>query len=221
MLMTINQSVSAMIPESARLMLYTTLHKAHKRFTSGGYSVGVASLFIPKEAIMFNALKTKFQHRHRRAAIIAVLGLSLGGLAYAAAPEHCGGPGMRHGNPEQMQKMMQSRLEKMLQEINATEAQKSQLKPLAEQAFAEMKIQRKAMGNDHDELRKLFSQNTVDAAQLETLRTAKIKVMDDSSRKLTALVAEASRILTPEQRLKLVEKMEKRCGHRSDKNLTK
>jgi Spy/CpxP family protein refolding chaperone len=45
--------------------------------------------------------------------------------------------------------------------------------------------------------------------------------MDDSSRKLTALVAEASRILTPEQRLKLVEKMEKRCGHRSDKNLTK
>ncbi|AMC35003.1 Spy/CpxP family protein refolding chaperone [Janthinobacterium sp. B9-8] len=162
---------------------------------------------------MFSALKAKFQHRQmkRRAAIIAVMGLSLGGLAYAAAPDNCGGgPGMRHGNPEQMHKMMQGRLDKALKEVGATDAQKAQLNQLAEQAFTEMKTQRTAMHADKDELRKALSQTTVDAAQLETLRAAKIKAMDESSRKLTAILAEASKILTPEQRLKLVEKMDRK-----------
>ncbi|MEJ2795061.1 periplasmic heavy metal sensor [Iodobacter sp. LRB] len=162
---------------------------------------------------MFSALKAKFQHRHmkRSAAIIAVMGLSLGGLAYAAAPDNCGGgPGMRHGNPEQMHKMMQGRLDKALQEVGASDAQIAQLKPLAEQAFKEMQTQRAAMHEDRDELRKALSQTTVDAAQLETLRAAKMKAMDESSRKLTAIIAEASKILTPEQRLKLVEKLDRK-----------
>ncbi|AZN35078.1 Spy/CpxP family protein refolding chaperone [Iodobacter ciconiae] len=166
---------------------------------------------------MFNALKTKFQHHHmkRRAAIIAVMGLSLGGIAYAAAPGHCGdGPGMRRGNPEQMHKMMQSRLDKALQEVGATDAQKVQLNQLAEQASKEMKAQHETMRNNHDELRKALSQTTVDAAQLETLRAAKIKTMDESSRKLTAILAEASKILTPEQRLKLIEKMDRKGRNR-------
>ncbi|MGL4605672.1 MAG: Spy/CpxP family protein refolding chaperone [Iodobacter sp.] len=180
---------------------------------------------------MLNAMKSKFQQNRRRIAMVAVLGLSLGGIAYAAAPVVCDGPGMmmgggmgggmgmmggmgdgpgrHHANPEQMQKRMQARLQKSLQEVGATEAQQSQLLKLADQASAERKAHHESMRGERAEFRKALSQPTVDAAQLETLRAARIKAMDDTSRKMTAIMLEASKILTPEQRLKLMEKMDR------------
>lgn len=176
---------------------------------------------------MFNAMKSKFQQNRRRIAMVAVLGLSLGGMAYAAAPVICDGPGMmggggmgmmggmgdgpgrHHASPEQMQKRMQARLQKSLQEVGATEAQQSQLLKLANQASAERKAHHESMRGERDEFRKALSQPTVDAAQLETLRAARIKAMDDASRKMSAIMLEASKILTPEQRLKLMEKMDR------------
>jgi protein CpxP len=165
---------------------------------------------------MFSALKAKFQYRSlkRRAVILTMLGMTLGGIAYAASPDHAG-PGMRHGTPEQMQKMIQGRLQKALQEVGASEAQQRQIMVIAEQAFKEMRTQREAMHGDRDAMRQLFSQPDIDEGKIEALRASKIKAMDESSRKLTALLTEASRILSPEQRLKLIEKMDKR-GRRGE-----
>ena len=132
----------------------------------------------------------------------AVLG-SITLSAWAMPGGHGGGPGMGM--------MMGGRgLERMLDSVNASAEQRTQIKAIAERTMTDMKAQRDAGKGTREQMQKLFTQPTVDANAVEALRAQMLQQHDQSSRRVTQAMLEVSRVLTPEQRKQLADRAAQR-----------
>ena len=118
-----------------------------------------------------------------------------------------GGPGGFMGSPERVDRMV----DHLLRDLNATEAQRAQVKQIAQAAANDLKAQRDAGRSLHQQAMQLFTQPTVDANAVEALRQQRMAHMDQSSRRMSQAMLEISRVLTPEQRTKLAERMKERA----------
>ncbi len=108
---------------------------------------------------------------------------------------------------------MEKRLNKMLDDINATAAQRSSITTIFENAWTELKPihqQHKAL---HDQLLAAFAAPSVDPTAVENLRKQIPGLVDQASQILTKGVEDASQVLTVEQRQTLVKTMEHHHGH--------
>ena len=119
---------------------------------------------------------------------------------------HGGGMGMFGGGPEHTGRM----LDHMLDGLNATDAQRGQIKQIAQAAAADMKTQHEAGRALREKGMQIFSAPTVDAAAAEQLRQQMLAQHDQMSRRSLQAMLDASRVLTPEQRAKLAERMKQR-----------
>jgi Spy/CpxP family protein refolding chaperone len=148
--------------------------------------------------------------RGARIAGVALLVAVLGTLTLSAWAQP--GPGGRHGMHGDGPGMMMSGrgLERMLDGVNATAEQRTQIKLIAERAMADMKDQREAGRANREQMMKLFAAPTVDANAVEALRVQTMQQHDQASRRMTQAMVEASRVLTPEQRKQLAERAAKR-----------
>jgi Spy/CpxP family protein refolding chaperone len=115
------------------------------------------------------------------------------------------GPGMFMGGG-----MMGHGLDRMLDSVNATDAQRAQIKQIAQTAAADLKAQRDARRALHDQAAALFTQPTVDANAAESLRQQMLAQHDQVSRRMMQAMLDISRVLTPEQRQQLAQKMQQR-----------
>jgi periplasmic protein CpxP/Spy len=139
------------------------------------------------------------------ALLVAVLGTVT--LSAWAMPH--GGPG-GHGGPGMGMMMGGRGLERMLDSVNATAEQRSQIKAIADKAMADLKAQRDAGKSTRDQFMTLFTQPTVDANAAEALRAQKMQQADQASRRMMQAMLDVSRVLTPEQRKQLAERMQQR-----------
>lgn len=127
-------------------------------------------------------------------------------LTAEAAP----GPGGPHGGPHggammggpMMGGMMG---ERVLDAVNATPEQRTQVKQIMDTARTDLQGQREAGRALHEQMRQLFAQPTVDARAAETLRQQALAQHDTASKRMMQAMLEVSRVLTPEQRAKLAE----------------
>ncbi len=122
-----------------------------------------------------------------------------------------GGPGagMMHDGPGIG--MMQGRMgERMLDIVNATPEQRTQIKQIIDRNVAERQAQRAAHLALRDQASQLFTQPTVDAAAAEQLRQQMLQQHDQASRRMMQSMLEVSRILTPEQRKQMADHMAQR-----------
>ena len=117
-----------------------------------------------------------------------------------------GGPGMMMGSPEQMGRMT----DRMLEGLNATDAQREQIKKIAAAAATDLRAQREAGRALHEKGMQIFAAPTVDAAAAEALRQQMLAQHDVASKRMLQAMLEISAVLTPEQRSKLVERMKQR-----------
>jgi len=101
-------------------------------------------------------------------------------------------------------------LQHLLAGVNATDAQKAQIKQIMQAARDDLKAQRQAGGNLHEQAMQLFTQPTVDAAAVEALRQRMLQQHDQASRRMSQVMLDISRVLTPEQRAQLGAQMKKR-----------
>ena len=101
-------------------------------------------------------------------------------------------------------------IERMLDSVNATEAQRSQVRQIAEAAAADMKDRRAAGRSLREQQMQLFTQPTVDANAVEALRRQMLAEHDQTSQRMTQALLDISRVLTPEQRVQMAEKMKER-----------
>ena len=118
-----------------------------------------------------------------------------------------GGSGMFGGAPEYMGRM----LDRMLDGLNATDAQRAQIKQIAGAAATDMKAQREAGRALREKGLQIFTAPAVDAAAAEQLRQQMLAQHDQMSRRALQAMVDASKVLTPEQRAKLGERMKQRA----------
>ena len=122
-----------------------------------------------------------------------------------------GGPGghgmmMFGGAPEHVGRAV----DHMLDGLNATDAQRSQIKQIAIAAAADLKAQRDAGRGLRQKGMQIFAAPNVDAAAAEALRQQTQAQHDQSSKRVLQAMLDVSKVLTPEQRAKIGERMKER-----------
>jgi len=132
---------------------------------------------------------------------------ALGGVVAQAKP---GGHGMGGwgfgGPPEQAARM----IDHMMDGLNATDAQRAQVKQIAESLATDLKPQRDAGRALRDKAAALLTSPNVDANAAEQLRQQMLSQHDQMSRRVMTAMLDVSRVLTPEQRAKVAERMKQR-----------
>mgnify|MGYP001184544304 CR=1 FL=1 len=137
-------------------------------------------------------------------------------LTAQAQPMMDGGPRMgmmggHHGGPKMGgMPMMHGR---MLDAVNATAEQRSQIRSIMDNAQADMLKQREAGRSLHEQMRQAFTQPTVDARAVEALRQQMLAQHDSNSKRMMQAMLDVSRVLTPEQRAKLAELQAQRAAN--------
>ena len=122
---------------------------------------------------------------------------------------HGGGMGggmMFGGSPEHMGRA----IDHMLDGLNASDAQRSQIKQIAAQAGADLKAQMAAGRGLRQRGMQIFTAPTVDADAAEQVRQQMLQQHDQMSRRMTQAMVAVANVLTPEQRAKVGERMKDR-----------
>ena len=124
------------------------------------------------------------------------------------------GPGMMMGgSPERIGRMV----DHMLDGLNATDAQRTQIKQIAQAAAADLKTQREAGRALHERGMQIFTAPNVDPAAAEALRQQMLARHDQASKRTMQAMLDISRVLTPEQRAKIGERMKERAAKMHDR----
>lgn len=162
-----------------------------------------------------NTLQYKRQLPPVRLMVATMVVALAGGLALTsaqAAPGHemRGGPAGMAGGPMMGGPRM---LERMLDVVNASADQRTQIKAIMDSARADTKAQHETLKGLRDQEMALFTQPTVDARAAEALRVQQTAVHDQVSKRMLQAKLEVSRVLTPEQRKQLAERMKEMRAH--------
>ncbi len=125
-----------------------------------------------------------------------------------------GGGGMMFGgSPERVARGV----DRMLDGLNASEAQRTQIKQIAQAAAVDLKAQHEGTRALREKSMQIFAAPTVDAAAAESVRQQLTVKHDDASRRMLQAMLDVSRVLTPEQRTKMAELMKQRSEHRRER----
>lgn len=143
----------------------------------------------------------QFQNLLRVGTVAAALAMS--GLAAQAQPEghgHRGGPAaMAPGG------LFGGHIGHMLDVVNATDAQRSQIDAIFKAARQDLAGQREAGAKLHEQLAALYTAPNIDAAAIEAVRVQMSAQHEATSKRLSQASIEAARVLTPEQRARIAE----------------
>jgi Spy/CpxP family protein refolding chaperone len=101
-------------------------------------------------------------------------------------------------------------LDRMLDGLNATDQQRAQIRQIAQAAANDLRAQRQAGRELRQRSMQVFTAPTVDAAAAESLRQQMMAQRDQASRRMTQAMVDIARVLTPEQRAKIGERMRER-----------
>ena len=142
-----------------------------------------------------------------RTLMTAVLASTLFVATAGLSTAHAGPRG--HG-PAEAGPMGGRGMDRMLDAVNATADQRAQIRQIHEAARADMRAQHETQRGLREQMRQLFTQPTVDANAVEALRQQMMAGHDRRSQRMTQAMVEASRVLTPEQRKQIGERMQRR-----------
>lgn len=140
--------------------------------------------------------------------LIVGLLVALAGTFALTAYARDGGHHGRHGGPAMM--FMGRGLERMLDAVNATPEQRSQIEQISRAAMTDLRAQREASRGLRERSLQLFTQPNVDANAAEQLRQQMMAQHDQASRRMMQAMLDVSRVLSPEQRVKLAERIQQR-----------
>ncbi len=127
--------------------------------------------------------------------------------AHAMGGHGMGGHGMMAmGSPERIGRMV----DHMLDGLKATDAQRTQIRQIAQSAAAEMAAQRDARRALRQKGLQILGAPTLDAAAAEALRQQTLAQHDQASKRMLQAMLDIAKVLTPEQRAKVGERMKQR-----------
>ncbi len=138
----------------------------------------------------------------------------------AAAPAVFAQPGMGgHAMHQRGGGMLDGqRLLHMLDEINASDAQVQQIEAIFKAAREELRAQRQQGQGTHLQMLQLWAAPNIDAAAMDALRKQGLAQHERVTARMQAAFIEAGRVLSPEQRAKLLELGKKRMERMQRRN---
>ena len=157
-----------------------------------------AGSFGRMRALMFGTL----------VAVLATFAMAAWAQPMGGMHHGMGGGMMMGGSPEHMGRM----IDHMLAGLDATDAQRSQIKQIVQAAAADLKTQREAGRALRQQGMQIFTAPNVDANAAETVRQQMLAQHDQVSRRVTQAMVDISRVLTPEQRAKIGQRMQERAA---------
>ena len=110
------------------------------------------------------------------------------------------------GSPRQMER----RIDHLLDGLNATDVQRAQIKQIATAAATDLRAQREAGKGLRERSLQIFAAPSVDAAAAESVRAQMQAQHEQASRRTLQAMLEVSKVLTPEQRAKIGERLKQR-----------
>jgi len=149
----------------------------------------------------------------RRWILAAALVAAVGATGMAGASFAGEGMGGMHGRHHAMDPASAAKhIDKMIEKIapDATPQQKAHLAEIAKSAFADLTPLHAQLRDAHQRAHELLMQPVIDRAALEALRAEQIQRVDAASKRVLQAVEDAADILTPEQRARFAEHMQKR-----------
>lgn len=164
-------------------------------------------------------------HGHHFGKLLFVVGVAtMAGLAggYAGKTFAQGmGPRPMIGapmDPAQMGEHVDRMVQRFADGVDATPEQKQRLSVIAQDLARDMAPQREKQRALRQRSMELLSAPVIDRAAIEAARAEQQAMMDAGSRRFTQALADAAEVLTPEQRVKMAERMrafgERRGQHR-------
>jgi Spy/CpxP family protein refolding chaperone len=149
--------------------------------------------------------------------VLVAIAATAAQTASAQPQDMRGGPERHHGprgggeGPGQELVLGNPRiLARMLDTVSASADQRAQIKQIADAARADLKAQHEATRKLREDSAALFAQPTVDARAAEALRQQMLAQHDQASKRQMQMMLDISRVLTPEQRQKLADRMAQR-----------
>ena len=153
----------------------------------------------------------------RRAAIAALLGslaAGFGGYAWA----HGGHGGWHRGggfmggsmDPAKTDQRIERMVKHMAVEVDATPEQQAKLTEIAKAAAKDLRPLREKARDARRQGMQLLAAPTIDRGAIERLRAEQIQAADAASKRLTQALSDTAEVLTPAQRQKLAERMQRR-----------
>ena len=127
-----------------------------------------------------------------------------GGGMHMAAP--AGGMMLFNGPPEHIARAV----DHLLDGLGATDAQRAQIKQIAQGAAVDLKAQRDTGRSLRDKGVQAFTAPTIDAAAAESVRQQIIAQQDQVSKRVLAAMLDIGKVLTPDQRARIGERMKQR-----------
>lgn len=122
-----------------------------------------------------------------------------------------GGPGMgMHGGPGMRMPGGGLYMERMLDQVNATAEQRTQIRALMQAARDDVRKIHEGAAALREQSRQLWSQPNIDANAAEALRKQQLAVHDQVSQRMLRARLDASAVLSPEQRKLMAERMAQR-----------
>jgi len=158
--------------------------------------------------------------KRRRFVTGMVAGGVLGGLlatAFTAWSGNQDGPGGWHGGrwcrtsmgPEAQRERIEFATDWVLNKVNATDAQRTQVRSIVAQTLQDLTPLREQHRQHREAFLAALTQPDVDRATLEDLRRAELQLAETASQRIVTAVADLSGVLTPEQRAELVKMAER------------
>lgn len=163
--------------------------------------------------------------RRRRWWMFAGAAAAIVGLAACAQPGRGGeghGPGWgwhhrgHHGpmDPETIARRIDRGVDWVLSDVGATAEQKQKVSAIAKAAATELAPLRERHRAARTRVIEILGASAVDRAALEKVRAEELAMAEGASRRVTQALADIADVLTPEQRVRLREKAERRMGRR-------
>ena len=157
-------------------------------------------------------LKRRFLRGAAITAVVGALAAGFGGHAWSH-----GGPGGMHrgfmGGSQDPAKA-DERIERMVKhfavEVDATADQQAKLTAIAKGAARDLRPMREKVRDARKRGMALLAAPTIDRAAIERLRAEQMQAADALSKRRSQAFADAAEVLTPDQRKKLAERMQKR-----------
>jgi periplasmic protein CpxP/Spy len=162
----------------------------------------------------FRGARRFFGRPWRVAGLAAMVAGALALGACSHGPHRGWGDGPMSGqmDPERAARFTEKMADRIVSAVDGTPEQKQKIQAIAQAAMTDLMPLRDKARDARRQSVDLLKAPSIDRAAIETLRAGQIQLADGASKRLAQAMADTAEVLTPDQRVKLAERMQRRMG---------